>query len=305
MLGPKQATAGRKLGNVASAGLLCLQMQVVLVISVVMATWFVVLSPFSEALDQGLGDAWEEWKSTHRKTYPKGEEAFRRAIWEKNLQMIEKHNYEAHLGNFTYKLGMNQFGDWTREEFNHRMNGFRPDLAEQDGSNRTWFQVTDAMETPTHVDWRTKGYVTPVKDQGDCGSCWAFSATGALEGLHFKKTQTLVSLSEQNLVDCSWKEGNQGCDGGWMNSAFKYVKLNKGINSEKTYPYEAQDGRCRYNRSDPAATCTSWVNIAKKNEKDLEKAVAKVGPVSVAVDASDFMFYKSGKATKGVCYCYS
>ena len=93
-----------------------------------------------------------------------------------------------------------------------------------------------------------------MKDQGQCGSCWAFSATGSLEGQTFAKTKSLVSLAEQQLVDCSSKFGNEGCNGGMMNSAFEYIKQNNGIDNEKSYPYQAYDGKCRFKPESVAAT---------------------------------------------------
>ncbi len=116
-----------------------------------------------------------------------------------------------------------------------------------------------------YIDWRTEGYVTPVKDQGQCGSCWAFSATGSLEGQTFAKTKTLPSISEQQLVDCSGKFGNLGCDGGLMIGAFEYIKYNNGIDSEKSYRYEASDGKCRFKPEDIVAT--DYVSSIRKKKK--------------------------------------
>lgn len=146
------------------------------------------------------------------------------------------------------------------------------------------------------LDWRTKGYVTPVKEQGQCTGDWAFSTTGSLEGQHFNATGKLVSLSEQNLIDCSGKQGNMGCVGGNVYQSYEYIKENGGIDSEDSYPYEDDDNRCRFQAATVGSTVTGYVNITSKDEDALEQAVATIGPIAVAIDAShnSFQLYKQG-----------
>jgi len=145
------------------------------------------------------------------------------------------------------------------------------------------------------VDWRTKGAVTPIKNQGQCGSCWAFSTTGSTEGVTFIKTGKLPSASEQQLVDCSGSYGNYGCDGGLMDSAFQYIIANKGIDSESSYPYTAQDGTCAFNPANVVATLTSYRDVTSQSEPALQSSIT-ARPTSVAIDAShsSFQFYQSG-----------
>ncbi|XP_078234990.1 cathepsin L2-like isoform X1 [Pogona vitticeps] len=256
----------------------------------------VVLLRVSAALDPALDTAWEDWKSLHGKAYLEGEEFSRRAIWEENLRMIEQHNWEASQGKHTYRLGMNHFGDLTDEEFNQRTSCLLPDQVEQAVGNMSWFHDSATEEVPESVDWRKEGYVSPVKSQGECGSCWAFSATGALENLHFKTTGQRVSFSEQNLLDCSRDQVNRGCQGGHPAQAFEYVRQNGGLSSEQDYPYRGKVGRCRRNVRKIWIKISGFGKVQSGNEKELAYAVAKFGPVSVGINFNKrkFRYYKSG-----------
>jgi len=245
-------------------------------------------------------EEWELWKSVHQKTYASAdEEKFRMKIFMENKMKIAKHNTGYNKGHHSYNLEMNHYGDLLSHEFQAMYNGYRYDLRNNttlNGLLRATYIEPANVELPRKVDWREKGAVTPVKNQGQCGSCWSFSATGSLEGQHFRKTGRLVSLSEQNLVDCSTRYGNRGCNGGLMDFAYQYIKDNKGIDTEESYPYEGVDDDCRYHREDRGATDVGFVDIPHGNERALKSALATVGPISLAIDAShsSFQFYNTG-----------
>merc|ERR1712232_100248 len=190
---------------------------------------------------------------------------------------------------------MNEFGDMTNDEFRKYYTGLKPITVPQQ-TVQSDLLLEENVGIPTSWDWRSKGVVTPVKNQGQCGSCWSFSATGSMEGAHAQKTGNLVGLSEQNLVDCSTAEGNEGCNGGLMDYAFEYVIKNNGIDSEASYPYTAEDGTCHYSVANRAATISSYHDLPSGSESALTNAAYSVGPISVAIDAglSSFQFYSGG-----------
>jgi len=178
-----------------------------------------------------VAEEWETWKVHHGKNYSDNmEEKFRLKIFMENKAKIARHNSLAHSGEKSYYLKMNHFGDLLHHEFIGAMNGYdyaaKKLLRSQHDNDRVTWIAPENVELPAAVDWRDKGAVTPVKNQGQCGSCWAFSTTGSLEGQHYRKTGELLSLSEQNLVDCSHQFGNNGCNGGLMDNAFRYIKAN-------------------------------------------------------------------------------
>ncbi|XP_010783144.1 cathepsin S-like [Notothenia coriiceps] len=248
----------------------------------------------SAVLSSELDRHWVLWKKKHQKVYGHEiEELGRRRIWESNLDMINVHNLETSLGLHTYELAMNHLGDLTSEEILGTLMGTVVPSGLTRGPPNS-FVINVSL--PQALDWRKEGLVTEVKQQGSCGSCWAFSAVGALEGQLKKKTGALTSLSPQNLVDCSLVYGNHGCHGGFMANAFQYVIKNKGIDSEAAYPYVGWRGSCKYNPNYRVANCSSYAFIAEGDEFALKAALAKIGPISVAIDASrpKFIFYSHG-----------
>jgi len=230
-----------------------------------------------------------------QKTYQHDEFFTRYAIFKNNFNMIEAHN----SGNHSFSMGVNAFADMSSEEFKAQYTGLNyvnspyarsQNLAELD------------MNAPVaaSLDWRTKGAVNAVKNQEQCGSCWAFSAVAAAEGAIAISSGKLPNLSEQQVVDCADSFGNQGCNGGWMDYAFEYIISNKGIASETAYPYKAVDGTCQKIAS--SGTISSYKDIAVNNEAAILTA-SNTAVISIAIEAdtSVFQFYTGGVMDSTAC----
>ncbi|XP_035210805.1 cathepsin L1-like isoform X2 [Stegodyphus dumicola] len=243
------------------------------------------------ALELNMDSVWKSYKEKYSKSYNETEEMSRRLIWERNVADIMMHNLQADLGMYKYTQGLNEFSDLDHEEYKNRRLGYKYNKNFQ-GNASNWIprEMSDD-QMPESVDWRERGLVTRVKDQRDCGSCWAFSAVGSLEGQYKRKTGNLVSFSEQNLLDCTRRQGNDGCNGGMMDPCFEYIRQNGGIDTERTYPYIARERRCRFNPSKALAKISSFMHLPSGNEQALKQAVAMIGPISVAIDGGHETFH--------------
>merc|ERR1712180_180250 len=241
------------------------------------------------AVAAAFDQAWEDYKLEFDKHYTREEEAMRYANWKKDTEEVLLHN--AMYGH-EFTQGVNALSDLTEEEYKQQ---YLSSLIVPTSSNAT-MHVADNEPIPNAVDWRSQGLVTPVKNQGSCGSCYSFSATGALEGAWKKARGSLPSLSEQQIVDCSGRYGNYGCRGGWYQSSWRYLRDAGGDESESGYPYTARQGRCNFNRGMVVATVKSYHDTQPGSEQALTQALAQVGPVSVAIDASASTFrrYRQG-----------
>ncbi|CAI0380936.1 unnamed protein product [Linum tenue] len=239
----------------------------------------------------------EQWMARHGRVYSSpNEKETRYQIFKDNVALINSFNAQ---GAKPYRLGVNQFADLTNEEFRTTRNRFKGHMC---SPQRGTFRYENASGVPSTMDWRKKGAVTPVKDQGQCGCCWAFSAVAVVEGINQLSTGKLVSLSEQELVDCDTSGEDQGCNGGLMDDAFEFIIQNKGLATESNYPYTAADGYCSASKEgNHAADIKGYEDVPANSEFALLKGVANQ-PISVAIDAGDssFQFYESGVFT-GEC----
>nr|ACG63793.1 silicatein A1 [Latrunculia oparinae] len=244
-------------------------------------------------------EEWKMWKNRHGMSYESDlHDLDKHLVRLSNKKFIELHNANSHI--FGYSLAMNHFGDLTDLEWNEKYGTYSSSSA---GNYTKVFKADPYQSYPESVDWRTKGAVTSVKDQSQCGASYAFSAMAALEGANALATDTLVNLSEQNLIDCSVPYGNHGCKGGNMLYAFKYVIANEGVDTANSYPFYGKQSSCVYNEKYAAVKISGMVRISQGSESDLLGAVANVGPVAVAIDGSSnaFRFYSSGVYDSSRC----
>lgn len=234
--------------------------------------------------------------SRYNKVYTATEFSERLETFVENRRRIDKHNE----GNHSFTMRLNQFSDMTFDEFKKSFLWTAPQNCSATKGN----YLRSNNLRPDSIDWRKKGnYVSPVKNQGGCGSCWSFSTTGCLESVIAINKGMLVLLSEQQLVDCAQDFNNHGCNGGLPSQAFEYIKYNNGLMTEKDYPYKAQESKCKYKPELAAAFVKNVVNITLYDEMGMEDAVATHNPISLAFEVtSDFMHYSHGVYSSTRCH---
>lgn len=262
---------------------------------VVLLAALALVSAFTETEYQ---TAFTEWMVKYEKSYAPEEFFYRYEVFKSNMDFVEAHN----AGNYSYTVELNAFADLTVGEYKLIYLGYKPELRREKRTVPALYELDQPSTYPSgSLDWTQKGAVTGVKNQGQCGSCWAFSTTGNVEGVVAIKYGHLTSLSEQQLVDCAGAYGNNGCNGGLMDNAFKYVMAN-GLCTESAYPYTGVRGTCR------SSGCTASANSRVSGYTDVTHtenalgAAVDIEPISVAIEAdqSGFQMYKSG-VFNGVC----
>jgi len=243
-------------------------------------------------------DLFTEFMAKYNKVYASDERTKRAAIFSENLVLVNRMN--KHEGSAIY--GVTKFMDLSVAEFRNLYllpeGSFKQRSTDTDAPYVNF--GTENVAVPDAFDWRSKNAVTPTKNQGQCGSCWAFSATEAIESQWFLAGHPLISLAPQQIVDCD--KVDQGCNGGDTPTAYQYVISAGGMESETEYPYTGVDGTCAFKSAEIKASIESWTYITKnKNETEMVQKLYALGPLSICVDAASWQFYVGG-IVEHLCY---
>ena len=223
------------------------------------------------------------------------------------FEVFKRNVMAAFTENASYQTGITKFSDLTQQEFAKTYLNLNYDAMAVANFNPYVVQVKNAA--PDAWDWREKGYVSPVKDQGSCGSCWAFSTVGNLEGLYYKEKQTMVTLSEQMLVDCDTYDS--GCNGGLMENTFTWLKENGGIMTDTDYPYKGRKGTCQSDETKYVdMQITGYTKLGSGSstwdpvdEDEIKEFLYETGPLAVALNANPLQTYSSGILDKTSSQC--
>jgi cathepsin F len=245
---------------------------------------------------QALGnitEMFEQFKEKFDKKYESdAEELVRFKKFVSNMELLEKLKEVDENAQYSH---LTPFADRSEEEMN-TMKGFRPSMAKKTDKKAP---ILDTSDLPDSFDWREKGAVNKVKDQAQCGSCWAFATVANVEGQNFVETGELVSLSEQELVDCS--ESDNGCGGGLPQSAYEdLINDDRGLELESAYSYDAQDGTCQASKSKEKVFLSGWTPVSK-DEDQIRAAVMKYGPLAIGINATWMQLYFGGISDPPTC----
>ncbi|XP_052753082.1 cathepsin S-like [Galleria mellonella] len=242
---------------------------------------------------------WNEYKSVYNKVYESiHHEMAALAKWRNNLLRVVEHNRRFLAGQISYSLHLNHFGDLGAPDYFKKILKLfdtKPLFDPAEDHHKTTYRKVIHRRTPREVDWRAKGFKPRLEEQFQCGACYAFAVAHALQAQVYRKDGDWRELSPQQIVDCSFKDGNMGCDGGSLRAALRYV-AREGLVPERHYPYIGKKGRCHSIRAVSRARPRRWAMIPLGDEDGMERALATIGPLAVGVNASPFTFqlYRSG-----------
>jgi len=271
-----------------------MQVQVLALLVLVAAASAIVFTPSRRGLTQA--QQFDEYTRFWNKTsYSHVERAARFENFKMNAVKIAQMNAQTKARGFGATFGFTKFSDWSERE-QASLNGF---VRSENRPPRISVEKRAPLQAPgTKIDWVAKGKTTPVKDQGQCGSCWAFSTTETVESAILMANKKVVPLAPQEIVDCDGSDS--GCNGGDPQEALGWVKQQGGLDTEQCYPYTAQDGTCASSQCSPAGNVAQVIPIGS-DESATYTALGKYGPLSICADASSWSNYQGGVLTGDQC----